>query len=207
MSLDPIKIPQNVYIEDRIVGPLTLRQVIVVALGGGFSYGLWAMLNKVYGGLPLPVMIAVWIPAVLSFAFAFVRINDLSLLRILLLLIEQMEKPKLRTWAPRQGIVINFRTFTNPNEGKAPVAQKSTAPIEQITAALDATPVTAAAPRAEPVLAETSDDAGNWRRPVNPERVRAEPLKGNPGLDGLGLPAGQAGTPRSSLFRDLSPAA
>ena len=40
MPIEPVKIPQNVYIEDRIVGPLTLRQTLIMAIGGGFSYAL-----------------------------------------------------------------------------------------------------------------------------------------------------------------------
>jgi len=42
--------------------------------------------------------------------FALVKINDLTLFRILLLTIEKMNKPPLRTWAPRQGLTIHIRT-------------------------------------------------------------------------------------------------
>mgnify|MGYP003346360286 CR=1 FL=1 len=63
MPIEPIKIPQNVYIEDRIVGPLTLKQVIIVTIGGGFSYALWAMLSKTYGAISIPIQVMVWLPA------------------------------------------------------------------------------------------------------------------------------------------------
>lgn len=212
MALDPIKIPQNVYIEDRIVGPLTLKQVITVAIGGGFSYFLWAMLNRAYGELPLPVMIAVWIPAVISAAFAFIRINDLSLLRIALLMIESMEKPTKRVFAPRQGIVINIRTFNAPAEPKRMKAKPQT-PMEQLTEELDAAPMPtnsimkqAPAPVTQTVAEQVEEDTALMRRPVNPQRVKAEPLRADVSVDGIAQSAVPSGTPRSSLFRDLSPA-
>ena len=110
MPIDPVKIPQNVYIEDRIVGPLTLRQTLIMAGGGGFSYALFALMNKAYGHLSIVGTVFVWIPAAIAAIFALVRVNDLSLLRISLLLLEKMQKPPVRTWAPRRGIVINIHT-------------------------------------------------------------------------------------------------
>ena len=32
------KIPQDVQRADKIVGPLTLRELIIVGIGGGFTY-------------------------------------------------------------------------------------------------------------------------------------------------------------------------
>jgi hypothetical protein len=196
MPLDPIKIPQNVYIEDRIVGPLTLKQVITVALGGGFSYLLWASLSKTYGNLPLPIMIMVWIPALLSVAFAFVRINDLSLLKIGLLMIEQMEKPAKRVWTPRQGITINLRTFSGTEEAKHPLPQKSSAPIEQLTKTLDAVPAGGSGAGSETGSGSGSSEPepANTRLPVDPKRIQADPLRGSGTI------------PRNTIFRDLSPA-
>lgn len=122
MPIEAVKIPQNVYVEDRIVGPLTLRQVMIVAIGGGGSYAIWSSLMKSFGQLdPITTALA-WTPAVLSLAFAFIRINDLSLMRLLLLKIEHMQKPSVRTWGPRTGISITVRTFTTAD-------QKKTAPI------------------------------------------------------------------------------
>ena len=60
MPIPPTKIPQNVYVEDRIVGPLTLKQIIVVCIGGGFSYALWASISKAYGYVGIPLTILAW---------------------------------------------------------------------------------------------------------------------------------------------------
>jgi hypothetical protein len=120
MSLDPVKIPQNVYIEDRIVGPLTLKQTIIMTLGGGFSYMVFAMLQKSFNGNPgIVLTVIAWIPCAISVLFALVKINDLSLLRIVLLTIERVNKATVRTWAPRTGISINVRFSGNrPDKAK-----------------------------------------------------------------------------------------
>lgn len=61
------KIPQNVQVEDKIVGPLTLRQLIYLGVGGGITYviynyfgsryymGAWLILPFITGSLTLMV--------------------------------------------------------------------------------------------------------------------------------------------------------
>lgn len=110
MPIDAVKIPQNVQIEDRVVGPLSLRQIIIMAVGGGFSYMLYTMVQRSMGTMNIPLTVILWTPAAIAAAFALVNINDLSLLRICFLLLEKMQKPSLRTWAPRTGISITIRT-------------------------------------------------------------------------------------------------
>jgi hypothetical protein len=109
--MDPVKIPQNVYIEDRIVGPLTLRQTLIMAITGGISYATYTNLLKITGGNPgILFTVACWVPFVLGTAFALVKINDLSLTRLLLLTIEKSQNPTVRTFGPRKGITITLRT-------------------------------------------------------------------------------------------------
>lgn len=208
MSIDAVKIPQNVYIEDRIVGPLTLRQVIICALGGGFSYALWAMISKASGGtVGLPIQIMVWLPAVVSAAFAFVRINDLSMMRLCLLLLEQMSKPKVRTWTPRRGIIINVRTFHTVPQSKnvtEAIVQKQTTqgkfdelssmldrPVRPVQQPSPAAPAPMQIPEDEPMEEKEMplDEEANpnvIRRPVDPSRITASPAP-------------------ESLIRDISP--
>lgn len=211
MSIDAVKIPQNVHIEDRIVGPLTLRQVIICALGGGFSYALWAMISKAYGSVPLPIQVMVWAPAALAAIFAFVRINDLSMMRICLLFMEKITKPSVRTWSPRRGIIINVRTFhTVPQSKNIADAivrkQASDSHLDELSSMLDRTvrpqPMRMESAEEEPAPApqpidEPMDDreeplnmnttADTIRRPVDPNRITANPVP-------------------SSLIRDISPA-
>ncbi len=181
MPIDPIKIPQNVYIEDRIVGPLTLRQVLMVTLGGGFSYAMWASVSKAYGVVALPIQIMVWIPAVISVAFAFVRVNDVSMTRLVLLFLERLNKPALRTWSPRRGLIINIRTFTAPTKDTSDHSDKKNfTRIDELSALLDRNVDGIAKPAAPVAVAEERE-----------------------------IPVTQPAVPKTgsvSLFHDISPA-
>jgi hypothetical protein len=217
MALEPLKIPQNVYIEDRIVGPITLRQIIVMGIGGGISYVTWGIFAQANGGsTPLPVTIIACIPFVISAAFAFVKVNDLSLLRIGFLMLERMNKPQVRAFTPRTGFSIHIRTFTEPARLRQPLSpekMQSQQRMDDLTAILD-TPMRrqaqASAPFAEPRAGDEEElsvrDANASvetheaeapsslsRLPVNRERIKASPM-----------PEGEDGTKASvSIFRDI----
>lgn len=140
MPIEPVKIPQNVQIEDRIIGTVTLRQLIITIIGCGISYAIWSSLQKILGTVNIVVSIIVWIPAVIFIAFAFVKVYDLSLLRIVLLMIEKSVKPQTRTWAPRTGIsTINPRAFAKPEKKKrsAGTEQEKPPSIEELSSMLD----------------------------------------------------------------------
>lgn len=94
------KIPQNVGIEDRIVGPLTLRQLIILAVGTGISYIFFAILSKLYE-LNIIEYIIIALPAMLATAFALIKINDITLVKFLFLFLEFSIKPKKRVWNHR----------------------------------------------------------------------------------------------------------
>jgi len=90
------KVPQDVQREDRIVGPLTLKQLIICGIGGMISYAIYVSLAKTYIWLT-------WLPPVtfvvlVTLAFAFVRPLDLSFARWILLWIEFSLIPKKRVW-------------------------------------------------------------------------------------------------------------
>lgn len=109
MPIEAVKIPQNVYVEDRIIGPITMRQLLISGIGAGISYGLYATATKAgYSGIP--TLVITWTPAVIAAAFAFLKINDLSLFNIILLMIEGMNKPNTRYWSPSPGLSINVIT-------------------------------------------------------------------------------------------------
>ena len=143
MAIEPVKIPQNVQIEDRIIGTVTLRQLIITIMGCGISYALWSNLQKIFGSVGITATIIVWIPAVIFIAFAFVKVYDLSLFRIVLLTIERSVKPQTRTWAPRTGIsMIKPRALAKPEKKKKSSLPEETKPqnIEELSSMLDLPP-------------------------------------------------------------------
>jgi hypothetical protein len=98
------KVPQNVQREDKIVGPLTLKQLLICAGGGVVAYGIYVALGRYYiwiTWLP-PVAIVV----IITLAFAFARPLDLSFTQWLLLWFEYSLLPRKRMWFKSSGEVI-----------------------------------------------------------------------------------------------------
>ncbi|MFA5792838.1 MAG: PrgI family protein [Candidatus Gracilibacteria bacterium] len=90
------KIPQNVQIEDKIVGPLTLKQLIVLGVGGGFSYVIYVTLAKTYYWQVWLIPVA--IPAILTLLITFVKIGGIPFGKWCFLMIEYFVNPKKRTF-------------------------------------------------------------------------------------------------------------
>jgi hypothetical protein len=91
------KIPQDVGIADKIVGPLTLRQLIIIAVGGGASYVLFAVAGKLYE-LNILEYIVIALPALIALAAALIKINNIPFTQFILLSLEYAIKPKKRLW-------------------------------------------------------------------------------------------------------------
>lgn len=97
------KVPQNVQREDKIVGPLTLKQMIIMAIGGTIAYGIYVSLARYYIWIT-------WLPpvaiiAIITIAFAFVRPLDLSFTKWVLLWLEFSLLPRKRLWMKATGEV------------------------------------------------------------------------------------------------------
>jgi hypothetical protein len=94
------KIPQNVGIQDKIVGPLTLRQLITLAIGAGISWIFFGILSKLYE-LNIFEYIIIALPILIATAMSLIKINDITLSKFVLLFIEFGIKPKKRVWDHR----------------------------------------------------------------------------------------------------------
>ncbi|MDD5103270.1 MAG: PrgI family protein [Candidatus Peribacteraceae bacterium] len=174
MPIEPVKIPQNVYVEDRIVGPVTLRQLIILLTTGGFSYVLWTGMKNQLGTSSIPLTILCWIPFVIGVIFAFVKIQGIGLMRFILLMVEKMDKPAIRQWAPRRGISINFQYFSGTEEKKKQtVTQPHREKLEELSAMLDQGPLIATKNGRDEAASGMPDEAAA-ARPVDQGRIRAE---------------------------------
>jgi len=86
------KVPQFIDIEDKIIGPLTLKQFIYLLGGLGVIAISWFYFK-------LGVFIIISIPIlILSLGLAFFKVNGRPLISILGSLIKYMTKPKLYLW-------------------------------------------------------------------------------------------------------------
>ncbi len=137
------KIPQNVGIEDKIVGPFSLRQLIILAVGGGTSYIIYVISSRFYE-LNILEYIIIAIPALLALAAALIKIRHVSFTKYMLLLLEFTIKPKKRMWdhhgiastvAPTLGskVTQKKKNNVNPNE----VKERKNVNLKELSATLD----------------------------------------------------------------------
>lgn len=134
MAINPVKVPQNVYVEDRVVGPLTLRQIILMMAGAGISYVMFIIVQKSNESVAWPIAVVCWIPFFIAAAFAILKVNDLSLFRIVLLSMERMSKAPDRVWVPRRGLSIHIRTSSALDEEEENKKKKAKVPTQEDTA-------------------------------------------------------------------------
>lgn len=119
--MQQFKIPVDVQVEDKIVGPLTLRQLVIIGIGGGIAYAIYVLLQPKY-------IWTVWAPPVLfivilTLAFAFVRIHDMSFFKAILAFIEFSLIPKNRVWKQGEGDIMI--SVINPPKLKEPTKKET----------------------------------------------------------------------------------
>lgn len=180
MGLEAVKIPQNVSVEEKIIGPVSLRQIIICMVGGGISYAIWSSM-KAAGSVTIVSTVIAWIPAMIAATFAFVHISDISLFRFLLLAIERSQKPSIRTWQPRRGIEITI-TVSGP---KRPVSENAEEKrsrlerIEELSTLLDNNKVsTLMSKRQTRTAADADIKETSTAKPVNPARISTSVVSG-----------------------------
>jgi len=93
------KVPQDVQREDRIIGPITLKQLIILGTGGGLAYATYVSLARFY-------YIEVWLAPVaiisgLTLAFAFLKIHNLPFHIYILSQLQYRLLPRKRFWIQR----------------------------------------------------------------------------------------------------------
>ena len=149
------KIPQNVQVEDKIVSFLTVRQLIICAVGGGLAYIFYITLAPIYYA-------EVWAPPVvittlITAAVAFVKINDISFTKWVLLFIEFVVNPKMRVWDKTAnsdllfGFVASGQAKSAPAKSKTELQpqEKNFQSLNKIARELDANPFAAEASQFE----------------------------------------------------------
>ncbi|MGH3857045.1 MAG: PrgI family protein [Pseudonocardiaceae bacterium] len=94
----PVRIPADVDMPDRLIGPLTARQVAILAVTGLVLYTVWTLTRTV---MPIPAFLALAIPLAASAAvLALGQRDGISLDRMLLAAIRQRITPRHRVATP-----------------------------------------------------------------------------------------------------------
>ncbi len=132
------KVPQDVQREDTIIGPITIRQLIILGIGGTLTYFIYISLAKTY-------FLEVWLLPViitggLTLAFAFLKIHNLEFHDFLMNFIEYHILPRNRFWI--QGAGYGFVTPFEEKKDKKPtvianIEVKPQKSLSELTKVLD----------------------------------------------------------------------
>ena len=91
------QVPQFIEVEDKIFGPLTLKQFIYLAGGAGLSLAIFIFIHPLILSL-LPIIVVL----VFSGALAFYKVNNKPFVNFLEASFEYMIHPKLYIWQQEQ---------------------------------------------------------------------------------------------------------
>lgn len=86
-------VPQFIDVEDKVIGPITVRQFIIILIGGGLDFIAFKLADFALFVVEFVVI------SVLTFFIAFIKINGRPIHYFLLNVLQTSKKPKLRVWA------------------------------------------------------------------------------------------------------------
>ena len=110
------QVPQFVDLEDRIIGPLTLKQFLYLAFAGALIFVFWFLFN-----FYLWLIISAPLAAIAA-AFAFLKINERPFVYFFLSFIRYFSKPKLYIFSSKP---------PEPSEEPAPEEKPEVPPIQE----------------------------------------------------------------------------
>lgn len=128
------KVPQNVQVADKIVGPLTLRHMIIIGAGGGLAYLIYVILGRSYYW-------EVWLPPVaiistITLLVAFLKIYNLTFGKFFILLMEYIFVPRKRAWVKNSGEIFGKKHIiakdTHEKEKKIQKGEKAQQTLKKI---------------------------------------------------------------------------
>ena len=85
-------VPQFIDVEDKILGPISVRQFLILLIGGGVGFIFYTIAD-----FTLFLVLAV-IDLALTATFAFFKINGVPFHYFLLNLLQTFKRPALRVW-------------------------------------------------------------------------------------------------------------
>ncbi|MFA5030569.1 MAG: PrgI family protein [Patescibacteria group bacterium] len=85
-------VPQFIDVEDKVLGPLSVRQFIILLVGAGLLFLLFNLVGLI------EFVFAAILVMLLLFVFAFIKINGRPFHYFLLSLLQTFRRPSLKLW-------------------------------------------------------------------------------------------------------------
>lgn len=99
-------VPQFIDVEDKILGPITVRQFVIILIDFGVMFIVFKLAS-------LGLMILINLPLLAAgIVLAFVRINGMPFHYFLLNLIQTTKNPNVRVWN-KEYTVTELKSFMN----------------------------------------------------------------------------------------------
>lgn len=102
------KVPQNIDMEDKIIGPLSLSQFFYLLFGGIIIYILFHRL-ALTGYYWLFLLLSIPI-GIVAFAFAFIKVQDRPFAVFAVSFFKFSTRPKERIWHHREATTIKIQS-------------------------------------------------------------------------------------------------
>jgi hypothetical protein len=127
------QVPQFIEIEDKIFGPLTIKQFIYIAGGAGLSFILFRFLY-----LPLAILFIVIVLG-FSLALAFYQVNNKPLINVIQSAFGYFLSSKLYLWKKKDKSPEKAKALSASVPGQAPiyVPRLSQSKLHDLTWSLD----------------------------------------------------------------------
>lgn len=134
------KVPQNVESEDKLVGPLSMKQFIYAIIGIGWGFLVWRILQP--GGVPaIPIMILLIVPVSgFMMMLAFGRREEQSFENYLIALIRFQVVPRKRIWLKddyKGEVIIDAPPPPKPKEMTPADLEKVRSRLQQLALVVD----------------------------------------------------------------------
>lgn len=114
-------VPQFIDVEDKIIGPITVRQFIILIVAGFFLFLEYKLSD-------LTFFLFIGIPTLLAFiVLAFVRINGMPFHYFVLNFIQTLKKPGIRIWARSEEIHASISKTAKEKIVATPLSHKAPA--------------------------------------------------------------------------------
>lgn len=122
-----VKVPKYIDVEDRVIGPLSLRQFFSLVIPAALITIFYVVTREIpFGGI-IFLLAAVMLGS-LGFSLAFIRVNELSFKEFFFAAINYYINPKKYVWR-REQLSVRFK-----EEREAPRQRYSAAPALRLKA-------------------------------------------------------------------------
>jgi hypothetical protein len=94
-------IPQFLDVEDKVIGPISVRQFVIILVGAGAIFLNYELIANLSNNFWVFLVVAIFI-GLFTFVIAFIRINGRPFHYFLINLFTTMKEPRLRIWNKEQ---------------------------------------------------------------------------------------------------------